>query len=334
MLPIRTILHPTDFTDCSRHACQFAANLARDYRAKLVLLHVLEPPIHSPEIAAIAMGEGSILREQAEQELVRLATEYKDLHCEHRLADGFAATGIIHVAEEIKPDLIVLGTHGRTGLGRLLMGSVAEEVIRRAACPVVALKPTDVPLVDYDDWIAAAMATAERREKKLDKALDAETTARAANASYASTVEHTVRTTNRWLRDIRRHLPDKHAPQAFRLIRAVLHMLRDHLPVDHVASLGAQLPLFLRGILYEGWDPTRKSNRHAVDFLEQVKLQLGPEVVPHPEQVIHGVLSGLGKHLSAGEVRKLKRALPHELREMWEPRVRESAKSLAAGEFG
>jgi nucleotide-binding universal stress UspA family protein/uncharacterized protein (DUF2267 family) len=333
MLPIRTILHPTDFSECSRHACEFAASLARDYHARLVLLHVLEPPIRSPEIAAFAVGEGSILREHAEENLVRLATEYKDLHCEHRIADGFAATGIIHVAEETRPDLIVLGTHGRTGLVRLLMGSVADEVIRRAPCPVVALKPTDVPTVDYEDWIAAAMATAERREKKLDKSLGVEAVSRTANASYAATVEHTVRTTNRWLRDIRRHLPDKHAPQAFRLVRAVLHILRDHLPVDHVASMGAQLPLFLRGILYEGWDPKRKSERHSIDFLEQIKMQLAPDVIPHPEQVIHGVLAGLGKHLSAGEVRKLKRALPHQLREMWEPRVRESTQSLASGEF-
>jgi uncharacterized protein (DUF2267 family)/nucleotide-binding universal stress UspA family protein len=322
MLPIRTILHPTDFSDCSRHAGDFAASLAKDYHARLVLLNVLEPPIHSPEIAAIALGEGSVMREQAEKELVRLETAYKDLRCEHRLTDGFAAMGIVHVAEEIKPDLIVLGTHGRTGLGRLVMGSVAEEVIRRAPCPVVAMKPTDVPTVDYEDWIAAAMATAERREQQLNKAVAPEALSQAANASYAATVEHTLRTTNRWLRDVRIRLGEKHSHHAFRVLRAVLHVLRDHLSVDHVASLAAQMPLLLRGILYEGWDPTGKpeKRRHKADFVAEVYAALAPELLDRAEVAIHAVLVALGNHLTPGEATKLKRALPHEIRELWEIR--------------
>jgi uncharacterized protein (DUF2267 family)/nucleotide-binding universal stress UspA family protein len=322
MLPIRTILHATDFSDCSRHAGDFAASLAKDYRARLVLLHVLEPPIHSPEIAAIALGEGSVMREQAEKELVRLETAYKDLRCERRITAGFAAMGIVHVAEEIKPDLIVLGTHGRTGLGRLVMGSVAEEVIRRAPCPVVAMKPTDMPTVDYEDWIAAAMATAERREQQLDKAMAPEVLSQAANASYAATVEHTLRTTNRWLRDVRLRLGEQHSHHAFRVLRAVLHVLRDHLSVDHVASLAAQMPLLLRGILYEGWDPTGKpeKQRHKTDFVAEVKAELAPELLDRAEVAIHAVLMALGNHLTSGEAAKLKRALPHEIRELWEIR--------------
>jgi uncharacterized protein (DUF2267 family) len=216
----------------------------------------------------------------------------------------------------------VLGTHGRTGLGRLVMGSVAEEVVRRAPCPVLTLKPTDMPTVDYEDWIAAAMATGERREPKLDKAIAPEVLSHAANASYAATVEHTLRTTNRWLRDVRRHLPEETVPQAFRLVRAVLHVVRDHLPVDQVASLSAQLPLLLRGLLYEGWDPTSKPERqrHKSDFVKEVNVQMAPEPLERPERAIHAVLMALGNHLTPGEVAKLQRALPHEIRELWELR--------------
>jgi uncharacterized protein (DUF2267 family)/nucleotide-binding universal stress UspA family protein len=331
MLPIRTILHPTDFSDCSRYAGDFAARLARDYRARLVLLHVLEPPIHSPEIAAIALGEGSVLRKQAEEELVRLKNAYQDVHCEHLVSDGFATIGIVHTAQEIKPDLIVVGTHGRGGLGRLVMGSVAEEVIRRGPCPVVAIKPTDMA-VDYQDWIDEAMASPKQPDECAEEAIAPETLSRAANSSYAATVEHTLRTTNRWLRDVRIRLGEKHSHHAFRVLRAVLHVLRDHLSIDHVASLGAQLPLLLRGILYEGWDPTGKpeKHRHNADFVAEVKAQLAPEPLDCPEWAIHAVLVALGNHLAAGESAKLKRALPHEIRELWEV---QRTHAVAASEY-
>ena len=322
MLPIRNILHATDFSECSQHAADYAANLAKDYRARLILLHVIEPPIHSPETAAVAISDGSAMRAAAEKEILRLEDKYPDVRRDHIVTDGYAAAEIVSVANDIKPDLIVLGTHGRTGLGRLVIGSIAEDVIRRAPCPVVTLKPTDISTVDYEDWIAEAMAAGERREPRHGKDAAPEVLSQAANASYAATVEHTVRTTNRWLRDVRIRLDLEHSHQALRLVRAVLHVLRDHLSVDHVASLGAQLPLLLRGILYEGWDPTPKpeKQRHSADFLNEITAQLAPEPVDHPEKAVHAVLAALAEHLTAGEVAKLQRALPHEIRELWEVR--------------
>jgi nucleotide-binding universal stress UspA family protein len=62
------------------------------------------------------------------------------LHVEYRLEEGFAATEILRLAEEAKADLIVMGTHGRTGLSRLVLGSVAEQVVRKARCPVLTVK--------------------------------------------------------------------------------------------------------------------------------------------------------------------------------------------------
>jgi nucleotide-binding universal stress UspA family protein/uncharacterized protein (DUF2267 family) len=317
MLPIRTILHPTDFSDCSRHAGDFAAKVAKDYRARLILLHVIEPAVHSPEIMSIAAGER---RENAERELRGIERSYPDLRCDHIVVDGFAAREIVRASSEIGPDLIIVGTHGRTGLRRVVMGSVAEEVIRRAPCPVLTLKPTDVPTVDYEDWIADAMATAERREEQLDTMLDAELLSRSAHSSYAVTVERTLRTTNRWLRDVRMGLGERHCHHAFRVLRAVLHALRNRLSIAHVAMLGAQLPLFLRGVMYEGWDPFSKPDRHKADFVMEVTAELAPEPLEYPEEAIQAVFTALGNHLTRGEVAKLKRALPHGIRELWELR--------------
>ena len=138
MLPIHTILHPTDFSDRSGHALQLASALARDYQARLVLLHVLPRPV-------IGYGEGVIppepefLREEAKEQLDRLAVPGGGVVADRRLAEGDPAGVILHIARETHADLIVMGTHGRTGLGRLLMGSVAEHVLRRASCPVLTV---------------------------------------------------------------------------------------------------------------------------------------------------------------------------------------------------
>lgn len=139
MLAIQTVLHPTDFSERSEFAFRLACSLARDYGARLIVLHVAEPPM------AVA-GEGVLMLpptfdlEPLRERLQQLRPAEPKVPVEHRLIQGDAATEILRVAEETKCDVIVLGTHGRTGLGRLLMGSVAEQVVRRAPCPVVTVK--------------------------------------------------------------------------------------------------------------------------------------------------------------------------------------------------
>jgi nucleotide-binding universal stress UspA family protein len=143
MLPIRTILHPTDFSRPSEYAFQMACALARDYGARLIVAHVKAPP-------AVAYGElGPMIPEpeQTVDELTRRLVEMKPapgVTAEYCVREGDPASEIVKLAQETTADLIVLGTHGRTGLGRLLMGSVAEAILRRAACPVLTLK-TPVP---------------------------------------------------------------------------------------------------------------------------------------------------------------------------------------------
>ena len=139
MLPIRTILHPTDFSERSNYAFRCACSLAQDYGARLVVLHVYTPlVVGSPEGVALqsATEDKEALREQFQQ----LQPRDPNVQMECRIVEGDSATEILRAAEETKCDVIVLGTHGRTGLSRLLLGSVAEQVVRRALCPVVTIK--------------------------------------------------------------------------------------------------------------------------------------------------------------------------------------------------
>jgi len=139
MLPIRIILHPTDFSENSADAFRLACSLARDYNARLVVLHVAEQPVIVP-IDGVTTLPPPLDREQLLNELHCWQAREPGVRGEPRLAEGDPAAEIVRAAAETGCDVIVMGTHGRTGLGRLLLGSVAEQVLRRAPCPVVTVK--------------------------------------------------------------------------------------------------------------------------------------------------------------------------------------------------
>jgi nucleotide-binding universal stress UspA family protein len=148
MLPIKTILHPTDFSERSDFAFRLACSLARDYGARLIVLHVLERPLlaYSGVMTAPPPPPPSPEERQSVQErLNRIKPMDPAISIEHVLVDGDPATAILQEAQERQAELIVIGSHGRTGLGRLLMGSVAEQVVRKARCPVLTVK---TPLSD------------------------------------------------------------------------------------------------------------------------------------------------------------------------------------------
>jgi nucleotide-binding universal stress UspA family protein len=138
MFPIRIILHPTDFSEPSAAAFALAGSLARDHGAHLIVVHVDPPPVGHDEIIA--------RRQRAEYEkplwdlLNQLKAPDPQVTIEHQLIEGDAATEILRVARESHCDLIVMGTQGRTGLPRLVLGSVAEKVVRQAPCPVLTVK--------------------------------------------------------------------------------------------------------------------------------------------------------------------------------------------------
>jgi universal stress protein A len=135
----KKILFPTDFSPASEEALRWATSLARDTGATMVIIHVEEPPM--------AYGGGELYmaadesdREELRRSLVNVLPLDASVHFEHKLLVGDPATAIVETADNEDADLIVLGTHGRTGLTRLLMGSVAEAVVRRAKCPVLTIK--------------------------------------------------------------------------------------------------------------------------------------------------------------------------------------------------
>lgn len=160
MLDIKTILHSTDFSEQSGYALGLACALCRDYNARLVVLHVYHQPV-------AFVGEGLMppltdeIRAEADVHLRELTIPLDERKVERRLIEGDAATEICSVARDVGADLIVLGTHGRTGFERLVMGSVAEHVVRQSACPVLTVsKPLATAAVKGDLSPAAASRVA------------------------------------------------------------------------------------------------------------------------------------------------------------------------------
>lgn len=157
---IHTILVPTDFTRHSEAALRVARGLARDYGAKLVIVHVIEPELvpatPNEMVYRFEAGHDALdaVRERAE------GTDLK-LSVDTQLRQGDPATEILAAADEVRCDLIVTGSHGRTGLGRLFMGSVAEAVMRQAVCPVLTVK-VPAPPVTRRETAAAGSAENER----------------------------------------------------------------------------------------------------------------------------------------------------------------------------
>jgi nucleotide-binding universal stress UspA family protein len=141
MWPIKSILHPTDFSESSAKAFEAARALAADHHAKLIVLHVTSVP----DLAYKGYGApGAPLEEEeyidkARRDLASL-TSPSGIVLERLLEEGDAASQILRVANELKPDLVVMGTHGRSGLRHVLLGSVAEQIVRKATCPVLTVR--------------------------------------------------------------------------------------------------------------------------------------------------------------------------------------------------
>jgi nucleotide-binding universal stress UspA family protein len=138
MLPIHHILFATDFSPLSEDAFRLACQMARDSGARLTILHVVPPPM-AAYVGGVMTPEPPRYTDEWAQ-LHRMRPPDPDVPVDHLLAEGSAAVMILRVARERKCDAIVMGTHGRTGLRRVLMGSVAEEVVRKAPCHVVIVK--------------------------------------------------------------------------------------------------------------------------------------------------------------------------------------------------
>ena len=146
---IRKILLPTDFSECANYALSYAASLARKFEASIICVHVIEPVM--PAVGYTGLTEplpiadlSEQLEESAERELPKIGEcdDCAGLEIEEVIVHGDASAEIVRVAEERNVDLIVIASHGRTGLGRILFGSTAESIVRHAPCPVLVVKPS------------------------------------------------------------------------------------------------------------------------------------------------------------------------------------------------
>ena len=146
MLEIKAILHPTDFSQSSNHALSYAISFAEQYGAKLYCLHVIEEVtgamyfdvLQTPPLALL-MNEIEGQARKALEELLPPDVREK-LNAEYLVHRGAPFLETIRCAQELGVDLIVCGTHGRTGLKHALFGSVAEKIVRKAPCPVLSVR--------------------------------------------------------------------------------------------------------------------------------------------------------------------------------------------------
>jgi universal stress protein A len=140
MIDLKRVLVPTDFSPTSEAALRYGIALARAFHARLSLLHIPEHPGEAAE-AEYPIGIYETMKNAANERLGGLLTteEARELKPEYTMRIGNAASEIVRFAAERDIDLIVMGTHGREGVARVLIGSVAETVVRRASCPVLTV---------------------------------------------------------------------------------------------------------------------------------------------------------------------------------------------------
>jgi nucleotide-binding universal stress UspA family protein len=146
MTLMRRILVPTDFSDSARQALEWAVSLAREFKAELLLLHVVENLTvgYASDLFPVPMAEVyEEISGYARGELAKLAEEVraKGVSVTERLAQGTPSAEIIRLAKEEGIDLIVVGSHGRGLLDHALFGSTTERVVRKAPCPVLTCRP-------------------------------------------------------------------------------------------------------------------------------------------------------------------------------------------------
>jgi uncharacterized protein (DUF2267 family) len=137
-------------------------------------------------------------------------------------------------------------------------------------------------------------------------------------------LEHTVQLTHIWINDLDKCLGWNNKPRAYRLLKSVLHALRDRLRVEESAALAAQMPTLLRGVFYEQWRPAKTSvkTRSKADFLARIDEDFAADPLPNTAQAVMAVFELLSDKISRGEVDSVRHALPQELRNLWrEPHV-------------
>jgi uncharacterized protein (DUF2267 family) len=134
-----------------------------------------------------------------------------------------------------------------------------------------------------------------------------------------SEFDETVQQAHIWIKAVHQRTGWEDEHRSWRLLRATLQALRDHLPLTEVADLGAQLPLLLRGVYYEGWRPTRLAveDRSKEGFIGEVQQAFRTDPMGDAEHAVRAVFALLSEKISGGEIEDVKRALPKHIRELF-----------------
>ena len=149
---IKKVLVPIDFSDYSKNALKYAVNFAKSFNADIILIYVVEPVIYPPDFSMGQIAMPSINTEwdnRAKDELQKLAkSEIAEIaNVKTVIKTGKPFVEIIETAKEENVDLIIIATHGHSGVEHILFGSTAEKVVRKAPCPVLTLRE---PLKGFD----------------------------------------------------------------------------------------------------------------------------------------------------------------------------------------
>lgn len=137
---IQKILVPVDFSDASLKAVQYAMAMAGEFNAELILIHVVESYPLLPEMPAATLELQAGLEKEARARMNKLQKSIKGVNCSGLVRTGHSAHTIVAEAKTGAADLIIASTHGRTGLARAFLGSVTEQVVRLADCPVLVVR--------------------------------------------------------------------------------------------------------------------------------------------------------------------------------------------------
>jgi nucleotide-binding universal stress UspA family protein len=149
-LRLQRILVPIDFSECSKKALEYALPLAREQQAALTLLYVVPPAYSAGEYSGVDFAQlEASLCDGGQRELTKIAVNEVrgEVSADTLIKVGSPARQIVETARKLPADLIVISTHGRTGLKHVLMGSVAEHVVQRAPCPVLVVREREHDIV-------------------------------------------------------------------------------------------------------------------------------------------------------------------------------------------
>ena len=150
MISLKNVLCPIDHSDCSKEALKYAVTLAMRDKAKLLLLHIIDIRSFSEGLEAMSkpLPDEETLEQLRAKLLDCIPEEMRDdMDVEAIVIQGIPFVEIISTSREKEIDMIVMGSHGRTGISHMMLGSVSEKVVRKAPCPVLIVRQPDQKFV-------------------------------------------------------------------------------------------------------------------------------------------------------------------------------------------